>query len=534
MLTDDQFDTLPQRILSLYAEYEDTVIRDIARRLAGIDYALPTAAWQMQRLTESGRLYESILSELEVLSGKTKTELRAMFEGAGVKAIAFDDGIYKAAGLHPLPLNLSPAMAQVLEAGLRKTNNVMQNLTLTTASAGQDAFINAADLAYMQVSSGSFDYNSAIRQAVKSVADQGLEVINFSGRHDQLDVAMRRTVLTGVSQTTGDLQIARADEMGCDLVAVSAHVGARNKGVGPANHESWQGKVYSRSGTHPGYKPFVETTGYGTGEGLCGYNCRHSFYPFFEGISENAYSQAELKSYASKKVTYNGQEMSVYDATQQQRAIERKIRHWKRQEGALRAAGVETIEESAEVKEWQERMRDFSKQTGLQRQYERERIFIPSRHAPGKKIDFASSTPQYIADLGDIANHYSPGDPGKQYVVTRPVFYNSFGASHLTDDAHKYRLNWLTGNQEGLVKAIQSPDFIEKDLRPRNDGHFSATLIKELRPGTKDENRFMTVAVSLSLEPGKGYHQITTIHPASWKALFYADGTLKPKYLQIQ
>ncbi|MCQ4735464.1 MAG: phage minor capsid protein [Anaerotruncus colihominis] len=25
---------------------------------------------------------------------------------------------------------------------------------------------------------------------------------------------------------------------------VSAHGGARNKGTGPANHESWQGKVY--------------------------------------------------------------------------------------------------------------------------------------------------------------------------------------------------------------------------------------------------------------------------------------------------
>jgi hypothetical protein len=306
-----------------------------------------------------------------------------MFEQAGVKAMRFDDGIYKAAVLDPLPLNLSPAMAQTLAAGLRKTNGVMQNLTRTSAASGQNAFIDAADLAYMQVTSGALDYNTAIRLAVKDVASQGLSVINYAGRRDRLDVATRRTVLTGVNQTVGQLQTARADEMGCDLVAVTAHIGARNRGTGPANHESWQGKVYSRSGTSQKYPNFVEKTGYGTGEGLGGWNCRHNFYPYFEGISENAYSQAELDDYAGKTVTYNGQAMSVYDATQEQRAIERRIRHWKRQAGALEAAKLDNGPETDKVKYWQARMRDFVRQMNRQykgegvtwyRQWERERV----------------------------------------------------------------------------------------------------------------------------------------------------------------
>ncbi|MCC6148345.1 MAG: hypothetical protein IT308_12365 [Anaerolineaceae bacterium] len=160
--------------------------------------------------------------------------MRKLFEAAGVRSIQFDDMIYKRAGLKPLPLNLSPAMAQVLAAGLRKTQGVVRNLTMTTAIAAQNAFIDAADLAYLQVSSGAFDYISAIRNAVKDVASKGLPVINYaSGRKDQLDVAVRRTVLTGVSQTAGNLQLARAQEMGQDLVEVSAHIGARNIGEGP-------------------------------------------------------------------------------------------------------------------------------------------------------------------------------------------------------------------------------------------------------------------------------------------------------------
>jgi hypothetical protein len=369
MLTADQLDKLTGPITDLYEQYNQSVINDISRRLVKMGKVTETAAWQMQRLIESGRVYENALKELAKTSGLSENEMRRMFEEAGVKSMRFDDSIYQAAGLNPLPLNLSPTMAQVLAAGLRKTNGLVKNLTMTTAINAQHSFIQAADLAYMQVASGAMSYDQAIRAAVQDVAEKGLNTINYaSGRKEQLDVAMRRMVLTGVSQTTGNLQMARADDMGVDLVQTSAHIGAR-----PA-HQLWQGKIFSRSGTSKTYPDFVLSTGYGTGAGLMGWNCRHSFYPFFEGISENAYSQAELDSYAGKTVTYNGQEIPIYDATQMQRGIERKIRLWKRKEGALDAGGFDNEAETAKVKEWQSRMRDFIKQTGLQRQSVREQV----------------------------------------------------------------------------------------------------------------------------------------------------------------
>lgn len=244
MLTFDQIDSLSEPILDLYERYMQSVINDIARRLAGLDFATGTAAWQMQRLIESGKVYEHALNELSKVTGKSERELKKLFKAAGVRATTFDDAIYKAAGLKPLPLNLSPAMAQVLAAGLRKTGNVMRNLTMTTALSAQDLFVQAADLAYMQVSSGAFDYISAIRNAVKDVASKGLQTINYaSGKRDQLDVAMRRTVLTGVTTTCAELQLTRAREMGCTLVQVSAHIGAR------PSHELFQGKVYRINST---------------------------------------------------------------------------------------------------------------------------------------------------------------------------------------------------------------------------------------------------------------------------------------------
>lgn len=373
MLTSDQFDTLTDPIVSLYTQYEDSVIVDIARRLGNMDFA--SAAWQVQRLSESGALYKDVIKQLAKLTGKSEKTLREIFKAAGVEAMKFDDEIYKAAGMEPLPLNLSPAMLRVLQENLKRTNNLLSNLTLTTAINAQQNFIKAADLAYMQVSTGAMSYDQAIRAAVKQMAADGLSVVDYaSGHKDKIDVAMRRAVLTGVGQTAGQLQNTRADEMGQDLVQVSAHVGARNTGVGPANHESWQGKIYSRSGTHPKYPDFVKSTGYGTGAGLAGWNCRHSFYPFFEGISTNAYTRKELSEYKKKTVTYNGKEISVYEATQYQRAIERKIRLWKRQADALQAAKVPNVAELAKIKEWQATMREFIRQTELDRQRIRETI----------------------------------------------------------------------------------------------------------------------------------------------------------------
>jgi len=105
-----------------------------------------------------------------------------------------------------------------------------------------------------------------------------------------------------------------------------------------------------------------------------GWTCRHSFFPFFEGISEAAYSKAELNAYAHKKVMYNGKEISFYEATQYQRAIERKIRYWKRQADALKSAGQDNTFELSKVKGYQAQMRDFIKQTGLNRQSAREGV----------------------------------------------------------------------------------------------------------------------------------------------------------------
>lgn len=368
MLTFRQLDDLPDTAIKIVAQTEQAIIDDMARRIAIAGKATDTANWQASRLEAIGTAQEKLLTELGKATKKTEAELIRLFDEAATRALNADDKLYKAAGYNPVPLAENTYMQQLIQAGLMKTSGAYTNLTNTTAGNAMQQYRDALDLAYHKIASGGFSYQQAIRSAIRRLTRNGLASVLYpTGHIDYLDVAVRRAVMTGISQTTAQLQLARMDEMGTDLVETTAHPGAR------PSHATWQGEWFSRSGKSDKYPDFYSGTGYGTGEGLCGWNCRHSFFPVFEGLSDQAYNADKLREYNNRSVEYKGKTMSLYDATQQQRYIERQIRRWKRETSALISAGLDSTAAAQRGLQWQARQRDFIKQTGLRRDYFRER-----------------------------------------------------------------------------------------------------------------------------------------------------------------
>lgn len=109
------------------------------------------------------------------------------------------------------------------------------------------------DSAVMQIDSGAISYSQAVKSAIKQLAGSGLKIVDYeSGHRDQVDVAVRRAVMTGVSQLCAKYTEQSAYYLDTTYFEVSAHAGARDKpGPSPwSSHKDWQGKVYStRSGT---------------------------------------------------------------------------------------------------------------------------------------------------------------------------------------------------------------------------------------------------------------------------------------------
>ena len=362
MLAPDYLDTLPDAVVELWQQVEDDILRDIARRIGKAGTVTDTAAWQAWRYGQVQACHQDVLSLLAKYSGKSREAIRQTLLDAALTTLARDDALYEALGFAPSAIDTNESLNNLLNAGYRQTLGTWQNLTATTANTVTGEFERALDRAWLQVSSGAFDYKTAIKRAVDGLAEHMAGVTYPSGHKDTLEVAVRRAVLTGANQTCAKLQLARADEMDCQFVEVTAHAGARPE------HALWQGKVYHRGGavTYQGvrYEDFEAATGYGTGPGLCGWNCRHNFYPFFPGVSKRLYDDAALAKLADKTVEYGGKMYTEYEIRQMQRALERQVRKAERQFLAEDAAGVDTTRASARLRDARRALNDFVAATG--------------------------------------------------------------------------------------------------------------------------------------------------------------------------
>lgn len=342
-------DIAEQMASELHTEIINQIVKAMLVRMKrGDDYLLTAKdKYLIETLQEAGYLLNDIHKELASYNIASEKEIKEAMEEAGVEAIKNDDKIYKAAGLETVPLTQDPFLIRQMERAYKATNGTMRNLTRTTVNSAYDAFVTQTDWAYKMATTGVMGYTEAFRKAIDNIISDGIKVVYPSGHKDTIETATLRAVRTGISQMSADIQIARMDEMGVDLVLVSSHLGAR------PSHQVWQGKVYSRSGADGRYPQFDRATGYGTVTGLCGANCRHNFGPYFEGM-ENPFDDYDKE-----------ENLKAYDAEQKQRGMERAIRKNKRMLENYKTAH-DNATDPAMIQEYADKMNDLKARIKLQ------------------------------------------------------------------------------------------------------------------------------------------------------------------------
>ena len=369
MLSDYQKEQLSAEIIPMFQELEQDTIQDIARRLRKSKRWTESAELQAKALESLGyspsEIQTRVLDKLhadkdfiEMLNENTLEHKKLVRERiretvdsaqahgdkiigrAGDMSFADDVAFWKTKGQN---LKSSPALKQISAESSKRLEHELKSLTHSTgfkfigAPVSVDqAFNRSMDKAVMNVASGAFSSEQAVEQVVSDLEKSGLRYVNYaSGITRGIDVAAHLAVRTTLNQMAADISMSNAEQLGTDLVEVSSHGGARD-GDGHANHAGWQGKVYSISGkAHPkeskrlGYKilSLEAVTGYPHDPaGLCGYNCKHTFYPFIEGISDPTPIEKD-----PEPVKVDGRIYTFYQATQHQRRLERELREFKRQ-----------------------------------------------------------------------------------------------------------------------------------------------------------------------------------------------------------
>lgn len=368
-------------MLSVHKELEASILRDITRRILKSGFITDTASYQTEKLNEAGLCYDEVLSEISTRTKKSKKEIKTAFADAETKVFDYDEIVLANAGINKYEFKkISPRMKRIITAALAKTTTEAINLTKTTANTTQSLYISSCDLAHMQVMSGAFDYNTAIKNAITNAARGGVKVVYPTGAVSSLDTAIRGSVLTGVNQTFAKITEMRAKEFDVDLMQTSAHIGARPE------HAVWQGYIVSLSGRE-GYLSLSDV-GYGDVRGIFGANCRHSWNMFFEGASHMQYTEAQLEKMRNATCTYNGEELEVFKARDKQRAMERGIKSTKRKlicfDEAIKNAPDKMAKAefknefanlSAKLKKQESKLSDFVNRTGLKRDRVREQVF---------------------------------------------------------------------------------------------------------------------------------------------------------------
>ena len=363
MLPPSYLDAMPDAFVQLAQQVEDEILQDVARRIGKMGTLTETADWQLWRYQQTEAVRENVVKLLAKYSGKSEATIRRLLKEAATEAMEREDAIYYHYNLEPTPFEESAALNNLLNAGARQTCGTWRNLTATTANTVSGAFERTLDVAWGKVATGAFDYKTAVKQAVDSLADEMPEITYPSGHTDSLEVAARRAVLTGVNQTAGKLQVARADEMGVEFFETTAHGGAR------PSHAEWQGRQFHRGGAvdYMGkhYPDFEAATGYGTGTGLCGWNCRHTFFAVFPELgAPPAWTRDQLEELNARNIEYNGKKYTRYEINQMQRVRERSVRRWKKRYLAESAAGSDTTDSAVRLKAARQSLSEFAKATG--------------------------------------------------------------------------------------------------------------------------------------------------------------------------
>ena len=343
-LTPEQLKNIPENIVKLYRDLEEFIIDDIARRIAKTGQLTETAKWQLERAKDLSM--DNIEKEIERVLGLANEELENTFKQSALTSIQAENKIYEEAVKKQIKIKGNSNLEKLLEAAIKQTKGELKNISQSLGFAqiinGKIVYKDIAkfyqdsvDLALMQVNSGVLNSNEAIKQAVKKLADSGLRTVDYeNGWSNRVDVAVRRAVVTGSNQMCHKMTELTMKELECEFVETTAHAGAR------PDHQEWQGQVFCYKGKSDKYPDFVEKTRYGYGDGLGGYNCRHSFYPFFPGISKRAYSEEHLNNIDPEPFEYDGKTYTYYEALQRQRKLETSIRQKKRELITYNAAGL--------------------------------------------------------------------------------------------------------------------------------------------------------------------------------------------------
>lgn len=509
-----QKERLPLRLEKLYREIGEFIMEDVVRRIKKTGGITSTADYQINRLMLLGATPEELEGEIKKRLDASYKEMFRMYNDVIDWEYVRNKDIYEQVNAEFISWEENEALQQLSHALIEQSKNELLNLTNSMGFSldygnGKRVFTPLSeyyqkylDQTMLSIVTGAQDYNAALRKCVTQMTNSGIRVVDYaSGYSNRIDVAARRAVMTGVSQLAGRISDYHAKQLGTDYFEISWHMGARNTGTGYYNHQSWQGRVYSR-------QQLIDICGLGEGGGLGGWSCRHDRSPFIPGISERNWTDEWLDARNREENTpkaYNGKEYTVYQATQKQRQMETSMRAQREKVRLLQKGDAdkdvilnERIKYNGQLYEYTK----FSNRMGLVQQ--RERIYLDMRGRVGIKFPVKSFTDNQKNATIKSSNMYRKSRgfsvepmPKKQFQRIAKAFKRQGGIIQTNAETDAYlkskKAEAITYNEKTiLLQQRPSRSAVYEELihatqyrEGKNDGTLKSRLLCEIEAQEK-------------------------------------------------
>ena len=375
MKDDKKLELLLERFYQRYNKYNTKVLEKMGEAIKKFDGVSPSVAHKIAQELKYGSDIDDLIGELSKLSGKSIKDIEEAFDIVAKENIDFAEVYAKAKNMEFIDYKNNEQLKKLVKSIANETNETFKNMSKSKAIGFvlksengkkifknlKDTYIDLIDEAVLNVTTGTSDYQSAMRRVIKQLADSGVKIheekVGYkSGYNLRIDSAVRQNVLTGIRKINLNIQEQVGKEFGADGVEISAHSPCAE------DHLHIQGKQFSK-------KEFAKINS-NLERPIGEYNCRHFVFSIVLGVNQPSYSDKMLNQMNRESqsiIEYEGKKYTAYEATQVQRKFETAIRKQKDQQIIARASGNKELvgQSQNKISQLTSKYNDFSNKAGL-------------------------------------------------------------------------------------------------------------------------------------------------------------------------
>jgi len=460
VLSEDEINALADIFQDRFDRTNRKILEYIGSRLKEIGELTPSQARKIQQMYKYGEDLDTITKYLAEASGQSIDDIEALYEKVAEEGYDWSKPFYEAKGIKQIPFKENKDVQRIVKAMCVVTGKSLKNISRTTAIGVNTAggfkpvgsfYKETVDSAITAVITGTDDYNSTIRRAVKELGSGGLKIRYESGYTRRLDSAVRQNVLDGVRYVTQEIAAKNGEEFGADGYEISAHSACA------LDHLPYQGRQYSKKE----YEAIQESLARPIGQ----WNCGHTAFPIVLGVSHRAYTDKELKAFeknSNEKITIEGREYTRYECTQLQRQLETKLRYAREEKALYKAVGDKELVNGAteKIRLLSNKYADVSRTAELPMRAERTRSVTEKlKNKVTNKSDDGIINKTKLFRNKDITHRKSSSSGSK---IVDKATYNKLTAKAIKNGANIYTADseWTRHLEDMQATAVTIGDTI--------------------------------------------------------------------------